>query len=168
SSEATPPIFDWVEEEFLKAHNNPTKSVGVLPLEWNAKLAAYAYDWATQRKEDCDHMHHSSGPYGENIFRQQYKDSTPAAVVQKWYDEKKNFDELNNFCKCQPKTAGCQYGHYLNVLWKTTTKVGCSGTNYCDDQKGVYYVCSYDPIGNYKGVHPLNPGDNLTTNSISS
>ncbi|XP_060206192.1 pathogenesis-related protein PRB1-3-like [Lycium barbarum] len=168
SSKATPPTFDWVQQEFLKAHNNLRKSVGVPPLEWDAKLAAYAYDWATQRKEDCDYRHHSPGPYGENIFWELYKATPPAFVVQKWFDEKKNFDEVNNVCKCQPENAACQCGHYLNVVWKTTTKVGCSGNVYCDDQKGVYYVCSYDPIGNYKGVNPLNPGDNLTTNSTSS
>ncbi|KAK4349068.1 hypothetical protein RND71_031823 [Anisodus tanguticus] len=55
SSEAagTPPTFDWVQEEFLKAHNNLRSSVGVPPLQWDAKLATYAYDWVTQRKEDC-------------------------------------------------------------------------------------------------------------------
>ncbi|TMW94309.1 hypothetical protein EJD97_010441 [Solanum chilense] len=137
-SQATPPTFDWVQQEYLKAHNDLRSSVGVPPLEWDEKLAAYAYDWAVQRKEDCNYRQHSTGPYGENIFWQLYAETPATGIVKKWFDEKKNFDE-------------------------TTTKVGCSGNVYCKNQKGAYVVCSYDPIGNYKGVNPLNPGNNSTS-----
>ncbi|XP_009776101.1 pathogenesis-related protein 1-like [Nicotiana tabacum] len=166
STEAASISFDWVQQEFLKAHNDLRSSVGVPPLQWDANLASFALDWATQRKQDCNYRQHSTGPYGENIFWQLYKETPPTGVVQKWFSEKKFFDEVNNVCKCQPEKQGCECGHYLNVVWKTTKKVGCSGFVYCSDQKGVYIVCSYDPIGNVKGVNPLNPSD-LTTNSTN-
>ncbi|WMV44854.1 hypothetical protein MTR67_038239 [Solanum verrucosum] len=162
-SQATPPTFDWVQKEYLKAHNDLRSSVGVPPLQWDEKLAAYAYDWATQRREDCNYREHSTGPYGENIFWQLYVETPATGIVKKWFDEKKNFDEVKNVCKCQPEIEGCECGHYLNIVWKTTTKVGCSGNVYCKNQKGLYIVCSYDPIGNYKGVNPLNPGNNSTS-----
>lgn len=55
SSQAIPPTFDWVQKAYLNTHNELRSSVGVPPLEWDAKLAAYAYDWANQRKEDCNY-----------------------------------------------------------------------------------------------------------------
>ncbi|KAH0638752.1 hypothetical protein KY285_035338 [Solanum tuberosum] len=54
-SQAIPPTFDWVQKEYLKAHNDLRSSVGVPPLQWDETLAAYAYDWATQRREDCNY-----------------------------------------------------------------------------------------------------------------
>ncbi|PHT72019.1 hypothetical protein T459_22804 [Capsicum annuum] len=152
-----PPTFNWLQEEYLKAHNDLRKSVGVPPLEWDAKLAAHAFDWANQRKEDCDYRRHSLGQYGENIFWESYSATSATQIVQKWFNEKRNFDEVNNVCKCNPERERCECGHYLNVVWKATTKVGCSGNVYCNDQKGLYIVCSYHPIRNYKGLNPLNP-----------
>ncbi|CAN4121650.1 unnamed protein product [Withania somnifera] len=157
SSQAGPPTFIKQQQEYLEAHNNLRRSVGMPPLQWDVKLAAHAYNWANQRKADCNYKLHSTSPYGENIFWQQYPDTTPAGVVQKWFDEKRYFDDVKNVCRCPPEKPNCQCGHYLNIVWKTTTKVGCSGKIYCDDQKGVYYVCSYDPIGNIRGVNPFNP-----------
>lgn len=111
----------------------------------------------------CPYRQHSTGPYGENIFWQLYAETPATGIVKKWFDEKKKFDEVNNVCKCKPEKEGCECGHYLNIVWKTTTKVGCSGNVYCKKQKGVYIVCSYDPTGNYKGVNPLNPCNNSTS-----
>ncbi|KAK4345614.1 hypothetical protein RND71_035790 [Anisodus tanguticus] len=159
STEATG--FDWVQQEFLKSHNNLRASVGVPPLQWDANLAAFSQSWANQRKQQCDYRQHSTSPYGENIFWELYRQNTASSIVQKWFAEKQFFNHATNQCNCQPGRAGCECGHYLNVIWKTTTKVGCSGFVYCDDQKGAIVVCSYDPIGNYKGVNPLNPVNNV-------
>lgn len=151
------PQFDWVQQAFLKSHNDLRSSVGVPPLRWDANLAAFAHSWANQRKQQCDYRHHSTSPYGENIFWELYRQNTPTSIVQKWFGEKQFFNHATNQCNCRPERAGCECGHYLNVIWRTTTKVGCSGFVYCDDQKGAIVVCSYDPIGNVKGVNPLNP-----------
>ncbi|TMW83072.1 hypothetical protein EJD97_003069, partial [Solanum chilense] len=155
------PQFDWVQQEFLKSHNDLRSSVGVPHLQWDANLAAFSQSWANQRKQQCDYRHHSTSPYGENIFWELYRQNTATSIVQKWFGEKQFFNHATNQCDCQPERAGCECGHYLNVIWRSTTKVGCSGFVYCDDQKGAIVVCSYDPIGNVKGVNPLNPVNNV-------
>ncbi|KAK6778480.1 hypothetical protein RDI58_025198 [Solanum bulbocastanum] len=161
STEAVVPQFDWVQQEFLKSHNDLRSSVGVPHLQWDANLAAFSQSWANQRKQQCDYRHHSTSPYGENIFWELYRQNTATSIVQKWFGEKQFFNHATNQCNCQPERAGCECGHYLNVIWRTTTKVGCSGFVYCDDQKGAIVVCSYDPIGNVKGVNPLNSVNNM-------
>ncbi|KAL2502795.1 CAP superfamily protein [Forsythia ovata] len=151
------PIYDEHQAAYVKAHNDLRRKVGVPPLTWEANLTFAAYSWAQLRKVDCNYRHHSPGKYGENLFWMQYSEFTPASVVQHWFNEKQFFDHTTNRCRCQPETDGCECGHYLNVIWKTTTRVGCSGSVYCDNQKGVYVVCAYDPAGNIKGMNPLNP-----------
>ncbi|XP_022846799.1 pathogenesis-related protein 1C-like [Olea europaea var. sylvestris] len=153
------PKYDEQQAAYVKAHNNLRRKVGIPPLTWDANLTTAARSWAEQRKVDCDYRHHSPGKYGENLFWMQYSEFTPASVVQNWFNEQQFFDHTKNLCLCQPETDGCECGHYLNVIWKTTTRVGCSGSVYCDNQKGVYVVCSYDPAGNIKGMDPLNPGN---------
>ncbi|CAN4092581.1 unnamed protein product [Withania somnifera] len=154
------PQFNWVQQEFLKSHNDLRASVGVPPLVWDANLASFAQSWANERKQQCDYRIHSKSPYGENIFWELYRQNTASSIVRKWFAENKLFNHATNLCSCQPERAGCECGHYLNIIWRTTTKVGCSTFTYCDDQKGAIVVCSYDPIGNVKGVNPLNPVKN--------
>ncbi|XP_075104302.1 pathogenesis-related protein PRMS-like [Nicotiana tabacum] len=163
SADAT--TFDWVQQEFLKAHNDLRASVVVPPLQWDANLANFAQSWANSRKQDCNYRQHSTSSYGENIYWELYRQTPASGVVQKWFSEKQFFNHATNLCNCQPERERCECGHYLNIIWRTTTKVGCSSFTYCNDQKGVYVVCSYDPIGNVKGVNPLNPGNNVGVTS---
>nr|GMC79695.1 pathogenesis-related protein PRMS-like [Ipomoea batatas] len=72
------PQYDWIQQDFLRAHNDFRAKVGSPPLQWDSTLAKFAHDWAVQRKNDCNYRIHSkSGKYGENIFWQLYKESTP-------------------------------------------------------------------------------------------
>lgn len=151
------PIFDWEQQQYVKAHNDLRAKVRVPPLRWNPDLAKYSHYWATQLLNDCNYRNHSHGKYGENIFWSLYKEFSPADVVSKWFSEQIHFDHKLNMCKCQPETDACECGHYLNIIWKATQSVGCSDTLYCHEEKGVIVVCEYDPPGNYKGLDPLNP-----------
>ncbi|KAI3474042.1 hypothetical protein Pfo_028830 [Paulownia fortunei] len=149
------PTFNWEQQEYLKAHNDLRRKVGVLPLVWDPNLTAEAHAWAEQRRGDCNYRSHSSNQYGENIYWMNYKEFTPTDVVQWWFNEYKLYDHKTNVCRCRPERAGCECGHYLNVVWSTTKRVGCSGAVYCDDQKGVYVVCEYDPAGLIPGINPF-------------
>ncbi|KAI5682046.1 hypothetical protein M9H77_03274 [Catharanthus roseus] len=151
------PEFNWEQQQYLKAHNEIRQKLGVPPLQWDANLTWYAHSWAIKRREDCNYRNHSQGKYGESSFWMQYKDFNPTEVVQQWYSEQLLYDHQKNLCKCKYEMDGCECGHYLNIIWKTTQRLGCSGYVYCTKQQGILVFCSYDPQGNYKGINPLNP-----------
>ncbi|KAK6140325.1 hypothetical protein DH2020_025920 [Rehmannia glutinosa] len=149
------PTFNWEQREYLRAHNDLRRRVGVPPLVWDPILTAAAHGWAEQRRRDCNYRYHSTNKYGENIYWMSYKEFDPTDAVQYWFNEYKLYDRTANACRCRPEIAGCECGHYLNVVWSTTRRVGCSGAVYCDNQKGVYVVCNYDPAGLVPGINPF-------------
>ncbi|KAK3006710.1 hypothetical protein RJ639_017807 [Escallonia herrerae] len=138
-----PPRLSFEDQEYLKAHNTFRAKRGVRPLQWDAKLAQYARNWAVQRSYDCVANHHSNGPYGENIMWQQYEEMTPTDIVNTWAYEQDNFDHIKNVCKCRTETKGCMCGHYMQLVWSSAKRVGCA-TVMCKQEKGFYTVCEYD------------------------
>jgi len=132
---------------FLTPHNNARSKVGVPALVWDTTLATYAMNYAKSQISQCTPLKHSGGPYGENLFWGSGKAWTPLEAVTMWVDEQKYYTYSTNTCQ-----AGKVCGHYTQVVWKTTTKVGCA-TVECAD-KSVYIICSYNPPGNYVGKRP--------------
>ncbi len=53
--------------------------------------------------------------------------------------------------------AGKQCGHYTQLVWRDTERVGCGVAN-CNNVDGFgagnLWVCNYDPPGNYVGERP--------------
>ncbi|KIY66447.1 PR-1-like protein [Cylindrobasidium torrendii FP15055 ss-10] len=129
-------------QEYLDAHNSVRAQHNAAPLVWDDALAQYAQDYANK----CV-WQHSGGPYGENLAAGS-EPLTAAGAVKMWADEEKDYDPANP-----------QYSHYTQVVWKSTTKLGC-GVAKCDNiLEGFtadYYVCSYDPAGNVIGQFPEN------------
>ncbi|EOA21612.1 hypothetical protein CARUB_v10002025mg [Capsella rubella] len=135
--------------QFVLAHNAARGTSGVSSLKWDKGLARFASDWAKQRKADCK-MTHSGGPYGENIFWHQNSEKwSPKRVVAKWMQEGFNYDRTTNSCK-----LGEMCGHYTQIVWRTTTAVGCAREK-CDNNRGFLVVCEYSPSGNYEGESPF-------------
>ena len=144
----------------LESHNKIRAKHKVPPLKWSDKLAKYSQQWANQMgtSGSCK-MYHRPGtpPYGENLYRstaivwsdgrREISPVTIKNVVKAWTDEERWYSYKNN--RCQP---GRQCGHYTQVVWKTTTEVGCA-IKVCND-KSQTWVCSYNPAGNYTGLKP--------------
>ncbi|XP_057779061.1 pathogenesis-related protein PRB1-3 [Salvia miltiorrhiza] len=149
------PTLNLEQQDYLNAHNDFRRSAGMPALTWDAKLAAVAQAWAERRRGDCNYRRHSSSPYGENIFFMKYREFSPRDVVQWWFSESKMYDSRQLRCRCAPEREGCECGHFLNVVWRNTKKVGCSGIVYCNDQGGVYIVCEYDPPALMSGANPF-------------
>ncbi|XP_010688504.2 pathogenesis-related protein PR-1 [Beta vulgaris subsp. vulgaris] len=132
---------------YLKAQNAARAAVGVPPLSWDSRLAAFAQWWANQRRYDCA-LKHSSGPYGENIFWGSGSSWSPAFAVQSWVVEGKYYNYYSNSC-----AYGKDCGHYTQIVWRSTRRIGCAKV-VCYNGRGVFITCNYDPPGNYIGSRP--------------
>ncbi|GLJ27028.1 hypothetical protein SUGI_0529850 [Cryptomeria japonica] len=135
-----------VQSDYLDPHNVARSQVGVGPLVWDDTVATYAQNYANQRIADCALMH-SGGPYGENIFWGSGREFTPADAVNAWVDEKQYYDYDSNSC-----AQGQQCGHYTQVVWRNTQKLGCARVK-CDSG-AIFITCNYDPPGNFNGERP--------------
>jgi pathogenesis-related protein 1 len=128
------------------AHNRFRKLKNLPDLVWDETLAKYADEWAKnlQTTKNCGMKHRTEGKYGENLAWASGMILTPESVVKMWHDEEKNYTYSNNSC-----SGVC--GHYTQVIWKNSKKVGC-GSAKCG--KAEVWVCNYDPPGNYVGQKP--------------
>ncbi len=145
----------------VAAHNKWRAEVGVGALGYSTELEASAQVWADNLKQNnhCQ-MRHSKpdGKYGENLYwasairwsdgRREVQQVTPAMVVDDWAGERHDYSYADNNCK-----PGKMCGHYTQVIWKATTKVGCAYA-VCEDSKEQVWVCRYQPPGNWVGEKP--------------
>ncbi|XP_062190630.1 pathogenesis-related protein 1-like [Phragmites australis] len=135
-------------QDYVDLHNAARTDVGVGPVSWDDTVAAYAQSYAKQRQGDCA-LEHSSGPYGENLFWGSAGANWSASnAVGSWVSEKQFYDYDSNSC-----TAGQMCGHYTQVVWRDSTAIGCA-LAVCDNNGGVFIVCSYNPPGNVLGQSP--------------
>ncbi|CAN7119925.1 unnamed protein product [Brassica rapa subsp. narinosa] len=136
-------------QDFLDAHNQARAAVGVDPLAWDETVAAYAQDYANQRRGDCA-LEHSSGPYGENITTRKYEycyHNICVEAVNMWVSEQADYDYGSNTC-----ASGKQCGHYTQIVWKNSVRLGCAKVS-CDNGQ-TFITCNYDPQGNFVGQWP--------------
>jgi pathogenesis-related protein 1 len=147
---------------FITAHNKWRSEVGVTEkLSYSQELAVSAQTWADTLKltNQCQ-MHHSKpdGKYGENIFwasalnwsdgRKELQKVSPKKVVDSWGREKADYKYAKNSC-----TPGKMCGHYTQMVWRTTTTVGCAMA-ICENTQQQVWVCQYQPAGNWVGKKP--------------
>lgn len=138
------------EQEALNAHNRYRRMHGAPDLQWDQSLAAREFTWLNQKAAQGCMMQHSGGQ--ENLYWGSQDDGTcgMAAAVDMWYQEKSNF---NYKFSQTPVNDNRQYlvpgsvtfGHFLQVIWKSATRVGCwksVGPNGC-----VLIGCAYDKGG---------------------
>lgn len=129
----------------LETHNKWRKQVGVGDLEWSDEIAKSALEWAKTLEKDCG-FYHSDSDFGENLWMGTSGAYQTASVVDSWGEEKADYNYSSN--KCKP---GRVCGHYTQIVWKNTTKVGCAQVE-CDGM--TIWVCQYDPPGNWVGQKP--------------
>ncbi len=147
---------------FIAAHNKWRTEVGVTDkLSYSPALAATAQAWADNLKQ-TNHcrMRHSKpdGQYGENLFwgsamswsdgRKESQKVSSKQVVESWGSEKVDYDYASNHC-----TPGKMCGHYTQMVWRSTTTVGC-GMAVCEDTQEQVWACQYRPAGNWIGSKP--------------
>ncbi|CAG0880032.1 unnamed protein product [Cyprideis torosa] len=168
------PFRREIQNNIVSLHNYYRRSVkptasNMLEMTWSKDAAKAAQTWA----EACQFLTHDSpvgrwmhryGTCGQNIFVATHK--VPwAFAVKMWFMEKEEFKHGS------PKNNIFLVGHYTQMVWATSHKVGC-GMHFCPatsnpssnssikadinlKKRPPYftYVCNYCPIGNY--IHKL-------------
>lgn len=134
------------KQEFIDAHNKWRAEVGVPPLTWNNDLENYAGEWAIKNgKKNCKMQHRSDTDYGENLYWSSGLPFSPKGAVDSWGSE---IEDYNDELVGDEKAV---VGHYTQIVWRTTTEVGCAAFQ-CG--KALLVVCNYNPAGNWVGQHP--------------
>ncbi len=130
----------------LAAHNHARAEHCAPPLEWSTELANTASRWANELASRGCPLEHSQTGLGENLFAATAGSRTPAEAVQVWVDERDLYDfDRGGF--------SMQTGHFTQVVWKGTQRVGCA-TLECNGLD--FWVCNYDPAGNMRGGYQAN------------
>jgi hypothetical protein len=131
----------------------PGASPALPPLLWDCTLAAFAQAWADTCPSDHNPNRTVEGATaGENIYW--YGGNTlqsPSAAVNAWASEgPPNYVYSTNYCYGAPYTStNFQCGHYTQIVWRTTTRVGCGYKTGCSGTYAQVWVCDYLPAGNY-------------------
>jgi hypothetical protein len=141
--------------DMLAAHNAARRNVGLGPMVWSAELAGDARKHASQmsRSRHFAHSNQLSGarPQGENLWMGTHNAYSFAEMAGSWVDEREQYAGGSISDAISDGTFGV-IGHYTQVIWRETTKVGCAVVSNADDD---YLVCRYFPAGNVMGEGPL-------------
>jgi pathogenesis-related protein 1 len=148
----------------VAAQNAVRAAHGVGPLVWDADLATVAQAWAETCTDTTapiglvDHNANRTASYdalaggntyvGENIYGSSGTPTGPAAVSS-WASEESHYHYDTNTCD-----SGQACGHYTQIVWATTTKVGCGYHKCAGLTYGGTIVCDYAPGGNISGQKP--------------
>jgi pathogenesis-related protein 1 len=149
----------------LTMHNETRAEVGVnKELIWSDLIAKDAQNYAdilaksgAFEHDPKNHEGYENGQYGENLYASTAtltKDGI-AKGVQAWIDEKAfyHYGRVGDETTCD---VGEQCGHYTQIIWENTSKVGCATSIYKrgDFKDGYVLVCKYQTPGNYIGETP--------------
>ncbi|KAM6321167.1 glioma pathogenesis-related protein 1 [Aegotheles albertisi] len=154
-------------EECVQTHNrfrsgvNPPAS-NMLYMSWDPDLAKTAKAWAKKclfkhntYLKDPGQAHPKFTPVGENLWTGSHSMFTVQAAITSWYNEVSAYNYATNNC-------GKTCGHYTQVVWATSYKVGCAvhfcpRVEYSFITNAAHFICNYGPAGNYP-VRPYKMG----------
>ncbi|KAJ1287630.1 hypothetical protein BS78_02G025200 [Paspalum vaginatum] len=134
-------------QDYVDLHNAARADVGVDPVSWDDTVAAYAANYAAEGQGICAHQH-SGGQYGENLYWGSSASASASAAVDYWVAESEYYDHDTNSCR-----SGQECRHYTQVVWSSTTSIGCASVD-CNNNSEVVIICSYNPPGNIDGESP--------------
>ncbi|XP_039256329.2 uncharacterized protein LOC120333047 [Styela clava] len=159
----------------LVAHNEARKIVkppasNMRKLHWDKELESLATSYSRKClwKHNQNTQHKRFDWVGENLFISygfnKFDEEYTALAVKYFDDEKEFYNYKKNNCE---KGEVC--GHYTQVVWADTFRLGCGATQCANVnvggkiwKKATLFVCNYTPGGNYAGVKPYKTGNGCT------
>lgn len=140
---------DPLAATLLAAHNSERSAVGHAPLQWDDRLAADAAAYAPVLASlgRLVHSPRDSRPgQSENLAMASHRSLRPEQLVGLWSREKLLL-RPGMFPVVSRTGRWEDVGHYTQMVWPTTTRVGCALHPGPMD----VLVCRYSPKGNIDG-----------------
>lgn len=168
------PLTDIMKGEFVTAHNLARSTVepsaaDMREVEWDnaiAKISEKIVKKCVFKHSDPSERTLPGYPQGlgENLFVGMAKyHIKPEYITQKWDEERKYYNYQDMTC-----LPGKMCGHYTQVVWSSTTKIGCAIAK-CSSIDGTFSkifnllaVCHYGPPGNWRGMKPYKLGESCS------
>lgn len=137
-------------ERILAAHNAVRVRAGVAPLIWDNTLGAAAATYAAQMAMSGRFQHSDRSQRrgtGENLWMGTHGAFSVEAMVRGWASEKRFF-AAGMFPNVSSTGDWEDVGHYTQMIWPTTTRIGCA---LASTARIDYLVCRYANAGNIDG-----------------
>jgi len=135
-------LTDKQKQFILDSHNKERANHCSRPLIWDTELEKMADYWAN----NCQFQHWSldNKPRmnGQQIGENMQADFSGGSAVTSGM---RDFIKEKNYWKCGDNSWSQSTGHYTQMIWPSTTKVGCALAN-CTNGLGQFLVCEYSPI----------------------
>ena len=139
-----------VASELLAAHNRARDAAGELPLSWDSSLAEGAAQYADFLAQ-AGQLRHSPAEsrqgLGENLWMGTRNYFRPTSMVDAWASERSMF-RAATFPDVSTTGNWAQVGHYTQMIWPATQRVGCA---IGKGPRADVLVCRYFPAGNVMG-----------------
>ena len=138
----------------LLAQNAERRSLGLKPLRWDPQLeaAASAYAGEMAATGEWGHSADEDRPdQGENLWMGTHGAFTAEEMVGDWIAEKREF-RAGVFPDVSATGNWADVGHYTQIVWADTDRVGCGLSSSAEDD---YLVCRYAHAGNVMGENVM-------------
>jgi hypothetical protein len=134
----------------LAAHNAERARMGMPPLAWDNSLGVGAASYAQQMAFSGMFQHSNRQArrgVGENLWMGTHGAFSVEAMVGGWAAEKRYF--MPGVFPNNSRSGNWEdVGHYTQMIWPTTTRVGCA---IASTARVDYLVCRYATAGNMDG-----------------
>ena len=147
---AAPQDLSRLESRLLALHNRERAALGAPPLAWDPALAraALGYGPALARLGRLAHSVPATRPgQGENLWMGTRGAFSLEEMAGGWAGEKSLF-KPGVFPDVARRGKWSDVGHYTQMIWKGTRRVGCAVHTGSDWD---FLICRYSPPGNVVG-----------------
>jgi len=144
-----------LQNAMMGAHNQTRARVGAPALQWSEALAldaaVYAQLMARTGRFGHDSQSGSRERQGENLWMGTRNAYDHVDMISSWVEEDRYF-KPGRFPENSTTGNWSDIGHYTQIIWPTTRRVGCA---LASNRQWDYLVCRYSPAGNVMGRDPL-------------
>jgi hypothetical protein len=143
-------------ERILACHNRERAALNIHSLFWDEGLARDAQAWAdhlarTGRLEHSPETPAGMSGAGENLWAGTAGAYSPEEMVGHWVEEKRDYTP-GVFPAVSRSGDFSAVGHYTQLIWRRTARVGCGLGHGADED---VLVCRYQAAGNVVGERPI-------------